>query len=255
MGKLDGKVAIVTGGSSGFGEATVLLWAKEGAKVVVADILEDAGNKVVEKVKKAGGEAVFIKIDVSKAEDTDRMVSTAVSNYGKLDILYNNAGILGPMGSRITDMNEDDIDKLIAINIKGVFLGTRSALPAMIKGGGGVILSTGSDSAFHGNRGLPVYGATKGAVLAFTRAVAMDYVNDGIRCNTVSPCVGKTPMHAKLMAEKKDVWEGAIQTVPMGRACEPDDIAKAALFLVSDDSSFITGENLMVDGGTLVKGL
>jgi len=255
MGKLDGKVAIITGSGSGFGKATALLFAKEGAKIVIADIVEDKGKATVKDIEKEGGKAIFVKADVTKAADAEKMVKATLDEFGKLDILFNNAGILGPMGPRVHEIDEADIDKLMAINVKGVFLGTKYAIPAMIKGGGGVILNTGSDSAFHGNRGIPVYVASKGAVVSFTRAVAMDYVNDGIRCNSVSPCVGKTPMHTKLFTEELDVWNSAISTVPMGRAAEPDDVAKAALFLVSDDSSFITGENLMVDGGTLVKGL
>jgi len=255
MGKLDGKVAIITGGGSGFGKATAILWAKEGAKIVIADIVEANGKSAVDEIKKEGGEAVFVKVDVSKAVDAEKMTKTAVDNFDRLDILFNNAGILGPMGPKIAELNEEDMDKLIAVNIKGVLLGIKYAIPAMLKSGGGVILNTGSDSAFHGNRGIPVYVASKGAVLAFTRAIAMDYVKEGIRCNTVSPCVGRTPMHKRIIEEEQDLWSAVVETVPMGRACEPEDIAKAALFLVSDDSSFITGENLMVDGGTLVKGL
>lgn len=255
MGKLDGKVAIITGGSSGFGKASALLFAKEGAKVVIADVMEDNGKATAEEIKKAGGEATFVKTDVTKESDAKNMVATAVKKYGKLDILFNNAGILGPMGTLASGIDEKDIDKLLAINIKGVALGTKHAIPELIKNGGGVILTTGSDSAFHGNQGISVYVATKGAVLAYSRSVAMEFAKDGIRSNTVSPCVGATPMHKKLMEEQPDVWNAILETVPMGRACEVNDIAKAALFLVSDESSFITGENLMVDGGTLVKGL
>ena len=253
MGKLDNKIAIITGGSGGFGEATACLWAKEGAKVVIADILVEDGKRVVKKIGDSGGDAIFVKTDITKTADAENMVTTAVNTYGKLDIIFNNAGILGP-GAKVSEISEGDIDRLIAINFKGVVLGTKYAIPTMIKGGGGVILSTGSDSAFHGNRGIPIYCATKGAVVSFTRAIAMDHVNDGIRCNTISPCIGTTPMHARFMKEDPDTWNAVVSLVPMGRACEVEDIAKAALFLVSDESSFITGENLMVDGGTLVKG-
>jgi NAD(P)-dependent dehydrogenase (short-subunit alcohol dehydrogenase family) len=253
MGKLDGRVAIVTGASRGFGEATAYLWANEGARVVIADVLVQDGERVIKRIEDGGGDAIFVKADVTKESDAENMVKTAVDAYGKLDILFNNAGILGP-GRRITEISEDDIDRLLAINVKGVMLGTKHAIPAMIKSGGGVILNTGSDSAFHGNRGIPIYCATKGAVISFTRAIAMDHVKDGIRCNTVSPCIGKTPMHAQFIEEDPDRWNDLVSLIPMGRACDVEDIAKAALFLVSDDSSFITGENLMVDGGTLVRG-
>lgn len=255
MGKLDGKVAIVTGGGSGFGKATSLLWAKEGAKVVIADWVTEDGETTVKEIKAAGGDATFVKVDVSKAIDAEKMVKTAVDTYGKLDILFNNAGILGPTGTKMADLKEEDVDRLIAINIKGVFLGTKYAIPEMIKSGGGVILTTGSDSAFVGNRGIPVYVASKGAVLAFSRAIAMDYAPEGIRSNTISPCVGRTPMHANFMEINTEGWKAKESEIPLGRACEPDDVAYAALFLVSDGAKFITGTNLMVDGGWLAKGM
>ena len=254
MGKLDGKVAIVTGGGSGFGKATSLLWANEGAKVVIADWVTEGGETTVKEIKAAGGDATFVEVDVSKAVDAEKMVKTAVDTYGKLDILFNNAGILNPTGTKMADLKEEDVDRLIAINIKGVLLGTKYAIPEMIKSGGGVILTTGSDSAFVGNRGIPVYVATKGAVLAFSRAIAMDYAPEGIRSNTISPCVGRTPMHANFMETNMEGWKAKESGIPLGRACEADDVAYAALFLVSDGAKFITGTNLMVDGGWLAKG-
>jgi NAD(P)-dependent dehydrogenase (short-subunit alcohol dehydrogenase family) len=255
MGRLDGKVAIVTGGGSGFGRATSLLWAKEGAKVVVADLNTESGEKVVQEIKNAGGEAAFVHVDTSKAADAKKMVDTAVNTYGKLDILFNNAGIVGPRGTKAADISGEDADKLIAINFTGVFLGTKYALPAMIKGGGGVILSTGSDSAFLGSKGFSVYCGTKGAVLAFSRSVAMEYAKEGIRANTVSPSIGRTPMHKDFMEKDMKTFESIEATIPLGRAALPEDVANASLFLVSDEAKFITGANLMVDGGYTVSGL
>jgi len=255
MGKLDKKVAIVTGGASGFGEATSFLFSEEGAHVVVADLNVKQGKAVVDRIRKGGGDAVFFAVDVSKPEDASRLIRATVESYGRVDILFNNAGILGPRSIFTEDFPEEEAEKLIAVNFKGVFYCTKNAIPEMIKSGGGSIITTGSDSAFVGNRGLAVYSATKGAVLAFSRVVAMEYVSSGIRANTISPGAGKTPMHAELFEQKKDLWREVEEGIPMKRACYPEDIARAALFFASDDSRYITGANLMVDGGWTVRGL
>lgn len=256
MGKLDKKVAIVTGGTSGFGEATSILFAEEGAYVVVvADLNAEGGKAVVDRIRKAGGDAMFLEADVSKSEDVRRMVKAAVDSCGRIDILFNNAGILGPRNIYTEDFPEDEADRLIAVNFKGVYNCTKYVIPVMIKSGGGSIITTGSDSAFLGNRGFAVYSATKGAVLAFSRVVAMEYAGSGIRANTISPGAGKTPMHAELFEQKKDVWREVEEGIPMKRACYPEDVAKTALFFASDDSKYITGANLMLDGGWTIRGL
>ena len=258
MGKLEGKVAIVTGGTSGFGEATAVLWAKEGAKVVVAGRSRERGQAVVTRIADSGGAATFVQANVAKPEDAQRTVRTAVETYGRLDILFNNAGILGPMGVRTAEFPDEEARKLIDVNFLGVFYGTKYAIPEMIRSGGGSIITNGSDSAFLGNRGLAVYCGTKGAVLAFSRAVAMEYADKGIRANTVSPGAGRTPMHAGMFdgdAEGKKKWKQTEESIPLGRAADPEDIARAALFFASDDSRHITGANLMVDGGWTAKGL
>ena len=255
MGKLEGKVAIVTGGASGFGEATAALWAKEGAQVMVVDISEPGTRRVAEAIRKAGGRAEAVRADVSRADDARAMVQAAVRAFGRLDVLFNNAGILGPRGVYTAELPVEEAERLLQVNVMGVFLGTRFAIPEMLKCGGGSILSTGSDSAFLGNRGLSVYCATKGAVLAFTRVVAMEYARQGIRANTISPGAGKTPMHAELIDGNKEAWRQVEEAIPVGRSCYPEDLAKAALFFASDDSKYITGANLMVDGGWSVKGL
>jgi NAD(P)-dependent dehydrogenase (short-subunit alcohol dehydrogenase family) len=255
MGKLDGKVAIVTGGGSGFGEATALLWAREGARVVVADISEAGATRVCEAIRKAGGKAEAVKADVSKPLEAEAMVKAAVKAFGRLDVLFNNAGILGPRGVYAADLPVGEAERLLAVNVMGVFLGTRYAIPEMLKSGGGSIISTGSDSAFLGNRGLSVYCATKGAVLAFSRVVAMEYARQGIRSNTISPGAGKTPMHAELIDGNKEAWRQVEEAIPVGRSCYPEDLARVALFFASDDSKYITGANLMVDGGWTARGL
>ena len=255
MGKLAGKVAIVTGGASGFGEATVALWAQEGAQVMVVDISDSGAQRVAESIRKAGGRAEAVRADVSRAEDAEAMVKAAVTAFGRLDVLFNNAGILGPRGVYTAEIPVEEAERLLAVNVMGVFLGTRYAIPEMLKSGGGSIISAGSDSAFLGNRGLSVYCATKGAVLAFSRAVAMEYARQGIRANTISPGAGKTPMHAELIEGDREAWRQVEEAIPVGRSCYPEDLARAALFFASDDSKYITGANLMVDGGWSVKGL
>jgi len=255
MGKLEGKVALVTGGASGFGEATAALWAREGARVVVADVSEQGARRVAEAIRKAGGQAEAVKADVSKARDAEAMVQAAVKAFGRLDVLFNNAGILGPRGVYTAELPVEEAERLLAVNVLGVFLGTRYAIPEMLKSGGGSIISTGSDSAFLGNRGLSVYCATKGAVLAFSRVVAMEYARQGIRANTISPGAGRTPMHAELIEGNKEAWRQVEEAIPVGRSCYPEDLAKVALFFASDESKYITGANLMVDGGWSVKGL
>jgi len=255
MGKLDGKVALVTGGASGFGEATAALWAKEGAQVMVVDISEPGARRVADTIRQAGGRAEAVRADVARAEDARAMVQAAVQAFGRLDVLFNNAGILGPRGVYTAELPVEEAERLLAVNVMGVFLGTRYAIPEMLKSGGGSIISTGSDSAFLGNRGLSMYCATKGAVLAFSRVVAMEYARQGIRVNTISPGAGRTPMHAELIEGNKEAWRQVEEAIPIGRSCYPEDLARAALFFASDDSKYITGANLMVDGGWSVKGL
>lgn len=255
MGKLDGKVAIVTGAASGFGRTTAILFAREGARLVVADWNAEGGASAADEIKKDGGEAIFIEADVSKAQDARRMIKDTADTYGRIDVLFNNAGILGPRGIYTADFPDEEAERLIDVNFKGVYYCTKYAIPTLIKSGGGSIITTGSDSAFVGNRGLAMYSATKGAVLAFSRVVAMEYVKEGIRANTISPGAGQTPMHAELIEHNKAAWKEVENGIPMGRACYPEDIAHAALFFASDESKYITGANLMVDGGWTVRGL
>jgi NAD(P)-dependent dehydrogenase (short-subunit alcohol dehydrogenase family) len=190
MGKLDSKVAIVTGGASGFGEATCILFAEEDSAVVVADVDTKKGHVVVDHIKEKGGSAEFVEVDVSKPDHAERLVAETVKIYGKIDILFNNAGILGPRDTYTADFLIKEAERLVSVNFNGVFYCTKQVIPEMIKSGGGSIIATGSDSAFVGNRSLAGYSATKGAVPAFSRVVAMEYVDRGIRVNTISPGAG-----------------------------------------------------------------
>jgi NAD(P)-dependent dehydrogenase (short-subunit alcohol dehydrogenase family) len=254
MGRLDGKVAVITGGAGGFGRGACELWAKEGAKILTCDVKVAEGEAVAKEIRSNGGEIVFIPADVSKTEDAKRIVAKTIDTYGALDILYNNAGILGPRGVEIADFTEEDARRLWEINFMGVFLPTKFALPEMVKRGGGSIISTGSESAFRGNGGFCVYGPTKIAVMNFSMVTAMEYADRGIRSNTVSPGAARTPMHNDLYDGKSDLMERVEAMIPLKRAAMPDDVAKAALFYASDDSKYITGTNLVVDGGWLAKG-
>lgn len=254
MGRLAGKVAIITGAASGFGKGAATLWAREGASVTVVDI-DPAGQAVADEIKAEGGKAIFVKADIATDADARMLVDKTVDAFGKLDVLYNNAGILGTRGVYLTEFDDRVAEKLLSVNIMGVYYPTKHAIPAMIANGGGSIISTGSESAFQGNTGMAIYSATKAAVLSFMRVIAMEYVDKGIRSNAVSPGAGRTPMHNDLLVDKtSDLFAQVENIIPMKRAAEPEDIARAALFLASDDSSYITGQNIMVDGGWTVRG-
>jgi NAD(P)-dependent dehydrogenase (short-subunit alcohol dehydrogenase family) len=254
MGRLDGKVAIITGGASGFGKGASLLFAAEGARVVIADIDRDAGKATEADVGKAGGRALFVEADVSSAAGAKVLIDSTEEAFGRVDVLYNNAGILGPRGVQLVDFDDADAERLLRVNFMGVYHPTKQAIPAMIRSGGGSIISTGSESAFQGNTGFSVYGPTKAAIISFAKVVAMEYVGQGIRSNTVSPGAGRTPMHNDLLQGNMDLFRQVEALIPMKRAAEPEDIARAALFFASDDSKYITGANLMVDGGWTARG-
>jgi len=249
MGRLKGKVALITGAGSGMGQVAAILFAKEGAKVVVVDWVAEGGEETVRMIKEAGGEATFVKADVSRAEDAKRMIRATVDSYGKLDILYNNAGIQGDV-VRTADLSEENYDKVMAINLKGVWLGMKYAIPEMIRTGGGSIINTASMSgAMVAMKGAPHYGASKGGVVALSRVTAIEYVTKNIRVNCINPGLTLTPMSRGVMERDPEAFKRLTDPLPMGRPAEPEEIAQAALFLASDESSYITGTALVVDGG------
>jgi len=248
--RLANKVAIVTGSGSGIGRASALLFAKEGAKVSVADMDEKGGRETVESIKSNGGEAIFVRTDVSKAADAENMVKETVSKFGKLDILFNNAGI-NPLGT-VVDTSEAVWDAVIDVNLKGIFLCSKYAIPEMIRHGGGAIVNTASINAVAALPNEVAYHASKGGVAALTRAMAIDHIAQSVRVNCICPGVTATPLVVKYVRESKNPQETEkllLREQPINRFAKPEEIAQAALFLASDEASFVTGTTLFVDGG------
>ena len=247
--KLKNRTAIITGGASGIGKASATLFASEGANVVIADIREDAAAGVLSLIEKDGGNATFIKTDVSRAEDCQKMVDHALKTYGSVHILFNNAGIMHAEDNSAEGTGEDVWDRTMDINAKGVFLCCKYGIPALKKSGGGSVINTASFVSMIGAATSQVaYTASKGAVLSFTRELAVIHAREGIRVNALCPGPLKTELLMKVLntEEKKN---RRLVHIPMGRFGEAEEIAKAALFLASDDSSYVTGTNFMVDGG------
>jgi NAD(P)-dependent dehydrogenase (short-subunit alcohol dehydrogenase family) len=245
--RLEGKVAMISGGARGMGASEAKLFAKEGARVVIGDVLEDQGHKTEAEISENGGEAVFVRLDVTNEADWKRAVGTAVRRFGRLDVLVNNAGIL--VSSTIEDMPVEMWDRVMDVNAKGVFLGTKAAIGQMKQSGGGSIINISSISGLVGQDWVNAgYNASKGAVRIFTKAAAVQYAGDGIRVNSIHPGPIATPMTAegRTDPERLRLTE---QRTPLGRYGEPEEVAYGALFLASDESSYMTGSELVIDGG------
>jgi len=256
--KLKDKVAIITGGGSGIGRVTASLFAKEGANVVLVDIDSKKGQETVRMIKNAGGEATFIEADVTKAADAERMVKEAVANYGKLDILHNNAGfwLIGSL-DRVTHISEGDWDRIIDVNLKSVFLCSKYAVPEMIRNGGGIIINTASEAGLVGYPDSAAYCAAKGGVVLLTRQMALDYAPVNIRVNCICPANVLTPLMERYLAtldHPEQTRQAIEQVMPLGRFCTPEEVAYGALYLASDESSFTTGTALVIDGGVTSGG-
>ena len=244
--RLEGKVAIVTGGARGQGEAEARLFAREGAKVVIGDVLDDLGAKVADEIVQAGGDALYLHLDVSKEEDWQRAVETTVSRYGKLNVLVNNAAIIRK--GWVEETTTQDWDAVLDVNAKGVLLGTKTAIPEMRKAGGGSIINIGSSAALVGDIYSAAYAASKGATRQLTKGTALQYGKEGIRANAIHPGPVDTPMRREALPGAADDEADKDRTV-LGRVGTPDEIAYGALFLASDESSFVTGIDLPIDGG------
>lgn len=248
--RLKNKVAIITGAGGGIGRATALLFAEEGAKIVVADCVFEAGNQTVSLIKENKGEATFVEIDVTKASDAERMVRRTLDEYGKLDILFNNAGTGGAFAP-VIDYPEDDWDRVISVNLKGVFLCSKYSLRAMLEAGKGVIINNASAAGLVGVRLIAGYSASKGGVVQLTKTMALEYASKNIRVNCICPGLVNTPLLFGIGEEA--IRNLSKKAQPLGRLCEPEEIARAALYLASDESSFVTGAVLVVDGGWTAK--
>ena len=243
--RLEGKVALISGGARGQGAAEAKLFVREGAKVVFGDIRDQEGQQVEAQIRELGGEATYTHLDVTREADWRSAVDTAVDRYGKLDILVNNAGIAIWKG--VEDTTEEDWDRVMAVNAKGVFLGTKHSIPAMRRAGGGSIINISSTAGLRGSPGLAAYTASKGAVRLLTKSTAIQYARDNIRCNSVHPGGVDTPMVQE--APDDPARREARQRTPMGRRAAPEEIAYGVLYLASDESSFVTGSELVIDGG------
>ncbi|MEX2243324.1 MAG: glucose 1-dehydrogenase [Fimbriimonadaceae bacterium] len=251
MNRVNGKVAVVTGGSLGIGQACCRLLAREGASVAIVDLLETEGTALADKIGAEGGRAKFWRMDVSSEGSVKSTISAIVAEFGRIDVLVNNAGIIGA-NKPTHELTEQEWDAVQAVNVKGVFFCTKHAVPHMIAGGGGSIINLSSIYGLVGAPDLPPYHASKGAVRLMTKTDAMIYAKNGIRVNSVHPGAIMTPMLEQLFATAPDpvaAQQAMADQHPLGRIGVPDDIAYAVLYLASDESGFITGEELVIDGG------
>ena len=244
--RVAGKVALISGGAGGIGTATAKLLAKEGAAVVIADLLEAEGKAAEAQIAESGGKALFVHLDVTSAESWRNAVQAAVASFGSLDVLVNNAGVSHRTG--VEETTSEDWDKVMDVNVKGVFLGTQAAIPEMRKAGGGSIINISSIYGLVGSGASASYHASKGAVRIFNKSTAIQYAPENIRANSVHPGFTDTPM-TRAHHDNPNIHEERVGKTPIGRMGQPEDIAAGILYLASDESSFVTGAELVIDGG------
>jgi 3-oxoacyl-[acyl-carrier protein] reductase len=252
--KLEDRVALVTGAGSGIGQASAVLFAREGARVAVVDVREDAAKATAEQIEKAGGQALAIRADVSKAADNQAAINQTLARWGRLDVFYANAGV-PQFPAAVGDVDESVFDQIMAVNVKGVFLGAKYAMPVMKRQKSGVFLITASTSAIRPRPGVQCYSASKGAVAVMAKSLALEGAPFGVRVLAIAPVATETPMLPTFMGKKEVDEEGMARyrgTVPLGRLNLPEDIARAALFLASDDAAMMTGSCVEVDGGRCI---
>ena len=245
--RMTDKVVIITGAGSGIGRASAYLFAKEGAKVIVADLNSVNGEETVATIRASGGEAMFVRTDVSVASDVEHLIEVTVNTFGKIDVLFNNAGIDQGAFIDIEDIDEATWDKVYSVNVKGIFLAVKYAVPLMKKAGGGVIINTASISGVRPRMRFCAYASSKGAVITLTKCLAVELASSNIRVNCINPVGTDTPLLRQSTDEAG--LKAMINTIPLGRLAEPEEISYTALFLASDESSMITGTSVEVDGG------
>jgi len=244
--RLQNKVALISGGAKGMGAVEAKLFAKEGAKVVIGDVLETEGKQIEAEINETGGECLFVPLDVTDENQWNEAVAATVRRFGKLDILINNAGIFRT--SRVEETSSTEWDQVMDINAKGVFLGAKAAIPAMREAGGGSIINLSSVAGLVGAAYSSAYSASKGAVRLFTKSTAIQYATDGVRCNSIHPGVIQTDMTKEAIADSQFKAQ-RLDPTPLARLGQPEDVAYGALYLASDESSFVTGAELVIDGG------
>jgi cyclopentanol dehydrogenase len=244
--RLQNKVALISGGAKGMGAVEAKLFAKEGAKVVIGDVLETEGKQIEAEINETGGECLFVPLDVTDENQWNEAVAATLGRFGKLDILINNAGIFRT--GRVEETSSAEWDQVMDINAKGVFLGAKAAIPAMREAGGGSIINLSSVAGLVGAAYSTAYSASKGAVRLFTKSTAIQYATDGVRCNSIHPGVIQTDMTKEAIADSQFKAQ-RLDPTPLARLGQPEDVAYGALYLASDESSFVTGSELVIDGG------
>jgi NAD(P)-dependent dehydrogenase (short-subunit alcohol dehydrogenase family) len=254
LGTLDGKVALVTGAASGIGRATALTFAREGAKLIIADMNEDGGQQTVHMITENGGEAVFVQVDVSSASQIEAMISKTVETYGRLDCSFNNAGTEGTTMVSTIDYKEEDWNRVLSTNLTGVWLCMKYEITQMLKQGAGAIVNTASVAGLVGSRGAgSAYAASKHGVVGLTKTAALEYAKQGIRVNCVCPGVIRTPMMERMLTRTPALEQQYIAAEPIGRLGRPEEIAESVVWLCSDAASFVTGHTMTVDGGYVAQ--
>jgi NAD(P)-dependent dehydrogenase (short-subunit alcohol dehydrogenase family) len=252
MAELESKIAIVTGAASGIGRAAVELFAAEGAVVIAADVQDEAGQALADELARAGSTCAYVHVDVSRESDVEAMVHLALSQYGRLDVLFNNAGIEGEQAPT-AQATVENWQRVIDVNLKSVFLGLKYGIEAMLRGGGGSVINNASVAGLVGFAGIPAYCASKGGVVQLTRTAALEYAAQGVRVNCLCPGIIDTPMVERFTHDNAEAVAQMEALEPVGRFGTPKEVAQLALFLASDRSSFITGAVIPVDGGFVAR--